>query len=219
MVTAIIWAVLLAIMVLIFFTRLNIVVEYNKDGREDNFVLSFFVYGGIIKYKYEIPKMGIRGKGLLFKSKLEKGKTDKEEKKRFIRFSGIIDKIEEIKRLYRKNEEIISDVKKYLKCKIKIQKLNLSIFAGTGNAMYSGILSGLLWTGAGILYSFLKGIADMEDCKIEIKPDFVGKKLKIDLYCIFKVRIVHIIVIGIMILKEFIRLKTSFFNIKRSIKG
>lgn len=219
MIAAIVVAVLLVIMALILIAKLNIVVEYNKDGHDDNFVLSFFIYGGLVKYKYEIPKMGVKGRGLLYKKIVKKNKTKKDDKKKYMGFSELIEKIEEFKQFRVKYNEILSDVQKYLKCKIRIQKLNLSVFAGTGNAMYTGILSGLLWTGTGILISFLRGLADIKENKIEIKPDFVGKKLKIDLYCIFKVRIVHIIVIGIMILKNMISLKFSFFNTKRSING
>lgn len=221
MVFYIIIVLILTLVVLLLFTKINIVIEFNKDGNNDHLVLSFFAYKGLIRHKYEIPKIGTKKKGIFFRGVKEKGKNEKdsEKKKGFIKYSSIIEKVKKVKSFYEKYDDILKKALEYLKPRFKINKLDLHTVIGTGNASQTAILTGMAWTVVGILLSALHNFIGIKENHIEIKPDFAVKKLKIDLYCIFKVKIAHIIVVGFIILTYLIRSKIGSVNVKRSITG
>ncbi len=134
-----------------------------------------------------------------------------------IDYKKIIENIEKSKGQYEKNQEIIKKILNYLKCRISIERLELKTVIGTGNASYTAILTGIAWSAVGILVSILHNFTTVKDKRVEIKPDFAGKKFNLELYCILKVKIVYIIVIGLMILKHLIKTKVGFINVKKSI--
>jgi len=105
----------------------------------------------------------------------------------------------------------------YIKCRIYVERLEFKAVIGTGDASSAAILAGVAWSLAGILFSILHSFTNVKNKKVEIRPDFTGKKFNVELYCIFKVKIVYIIVIGLMILKHLIKAKVGFTNVKRSI--
>jgi|LSQX01.3.fsa_nt_gb hypothetical protein len=237
--------IIIVLMAIILLTNLNILVEYKKDLKDDVFVLSVFAYKGLIKYKYKIPAIDAKSKGISYKSvkKTRKNENGKGKKKHrgYVRYTSIIDSIEKYKVQYKMHKELISKIFQYLKCKMIINKLEFDLAIGTGNAMYTAIITGIAWSAAGIItsliYSFFrienKKLRDIEsqsflpdflsgngpNKNINIVPDFMGKKFKIDLYCIFKIRTVHIIIIGLMVLKSMITKKLGFIRIKKSIAG
>jgi hypothetical protein len=183
--------------VLIFLLKINIVIEYSKGGKNNHFEISFFVFKK--RFRYEIKDKN---------EKIDRVDTY---------YQKIMQNIENSKSFYGKNQEIIKKIMNYLKCRICIEKLEFSAVIGTGNASYTAILTGIAWSVAGILVSILHSFTNVKDKRVEIKPDFTGKKFNLELYCIFKVRIVYIIVIGLMILKHLIKAKAGFLNIRRSI--
>lgn len=222
MVFYILFALLFIILIMVIvLTKLNIAVEYNKSGKNDHLIVSIFAYGGLIKYKYEIPGAGLKKKGIFFRSIKEKGKKEKDSKKskEYIKYTGIIEKIEKVRNTYDEYEELARKVLKYLKCRVSMNKLDFHVLIGTGNASQTAILTGLVWTVTGIMFTAIYNFVNIKEKHIDIKSDFVGKKFKIDLYCIFKVKVAHIIVVGFMILTHLIRTKLSFINFKRSVTG
>lgn len=74
MLFAIITVILVLVFLIICFIKVNVVIEYNRQGVNDNFVVSFFVLKGLIKYKFEIPKVGAGKKGIWFRKVKEKEK-------------------------------------------------------------------------------------------------------------------------------------------------
>lgn len=189
----------LTLIVLMLLLKINIVIEYNKGRQNDGFVLSFFAFKRPIGFTYKMNELNTKKDGLFTQSK------------------KIIQNIEKSKEFYERNKQIIKKVLKYLKCRICVERLDLKAVIGTGNASHTAILIGIAWSGVGVLVSMLHNFTDVKDKKIEIKPDFVGKKFNLELYCIFKVKVVYIIVIGLMVLKHIIKAKVGFINLKRSV--
>jgi len=189
--------IVIILIVLILFLKINIVVEYKIGGQNNRFEISFFVFKKRIKLK--IPKQKNKKNGI------------------FEDYKKIIQNIEKSKNHYEKNKEIIRKILRYIKCRIPIEKLELVAVIGTGNASYTAILAGIAWSAAGILASILHSFTDVKEKRVEIRPDFTGKKFSLELFCIFKVKIVYIIVIGLMILKHLIKSKIGFINVKRNV--
>lgn len=210
--------IILLIFTILLSVKANILIEYLRDGVEDHFVLSFFTFGGLIKYKYEIPLIDLQKTGIKLKKYKEKGQKEKTvgEDKRFFGFYDIYEKYDYFKSFYKQNRVLICKIKEYLRRKVTLNEYYLEITFGTGNASHTGVLGGFIWAVVGIVTSYLANNFKIIKKSVAIKPDFVEKKLSIDVYCIFSVKIVHIIVVVIRIMLDS-RLKKKI--IKKAIGG
>ncbi len=97
--------------------------------------------------------------------------------------------------------EYISD-----KC-IIFENLSLAIDFGTGDAAHTGVLTGAL---NGVVYTALSAIHHNTTVKkwdVKITPDFEREKFDIQYLCIVRVRIMHIISIGIKALGLYRKIK------------
>ena len=90
-----------------------------------------------------------------------------------------------------------------------IERLDWSSSIGLNDAMYTAIGSGGLWAVKGTLVGFLSSKIRLQDVNLQVEPDFNGKKVVSRLYCILKMRIVHIILITFYFLVLIVR---GYFN-------
>lgn len=192
---------ILMTLILLLFLKFNIVIEYNRKKNKDYFVVYFLAFKGFILYKYKTSQK---------ENSKNKASTD---------YSGIIDRIEKAKSSFDKGRGVVKRVLEYLKCRAIIKKLDLQIEFGTGNASHTGILTGIAWTALGIMLTYIDSYIEIHEKHINIKPSFVEKKFNVDLYCIFRLRIVHIIIIVLMIRRYLTKPKAVSNNIKGSIAG
>lgn len=189
--------IILILIIMVFFVKIKIVIEYRKGGQNDHFEVAFFVLKKRFGYK--------------------KNRSTEEKDGILTDYKKLIKNIEKSRNFYQKNKEIIMKILNYIKCRIYVERLEFKAVIGTGDASSAAILAGVAWSLAGILFSILPSFTNVKNKKVEIRPDFTGKKFNVELYCIFKVKIVYIIVIGLMILKHLIKAKVGFTNVKRSI--
>lgn len=221
----VLFVIIASIVVLIFLItcllRLNVVIEYSRQGVNDHFVVSIFILKGLIKYKFEIPKIDTGKKGVKYSSVKETGKNekDKSKKKEKMGYSDILQKIEKFRNFKCKYDVLIGKALKYLRCKLIIKKLDISITIGTDNAHHTAVLIGLCWSVVGLLTSYIHNKLNLVEKTVNIKPDYMGKKLKVDLFCILSVRIGHIIIVGLISLIHIIKRKFGFVGVKRSVAG
>ncbi|NLI59779.1 MAG: DUF2953 domain-containing protein [Clostridium sp.] len=201
--------ILTALAIIILLSKINFVIEYKKRTKDDVFVLSFFLYKGLLKYKYEIPRIDTKRKGIFYSFAK---KTDGKKERKNIKYTGILERIERGRDFYLKHRCLIKKINKFLRCKITLKNLSFDMNFGTGNACQTSVLTGLLWTFWGIIISFLYRYIKVEKKHIAIKPNYSEKNINIDFYCIFNVRIVYIIVIGFMILTHFAKNRLTLFK-------
>lgn len=207
------------ILILFIFTalciiRINILIEYLRDGIDDHIIISFYILSGKLKLKYEIPFIDIEKRGIKFRKYKEMGKKEadiKKDKGRF-NFSDIFEKIKFFKRYYEENKGLICNICNYLKRRLVLKELNIDIEFGTGSAFYTGLFSGVVWTIIGIFTSYMANSFKTYKKCANVKPDFVNEKFKVDLYCIFTVKTVHIIVVGVKIILYILSKKISIKN-------
>lgn len=211
---------ILFIIILLFLVtlRINILIEYLRNGNDDHFIISLFILNEMLKLKYEIPFIEIEKNGIKFVKFKKKNKKEKDIKKEEekINFNKIYENYLLFKSYYMKNKDLINKIKKYLKKSLVLKELDISIEFGTGNACYTGVLSGNIWAALGIITSFISTNIKVLKQRVIVKPDFANEKLKIDLYCIFVVKFVHIIVVGVIVIKEILYKKVS---LKKALGG
>lgn len=195
----------------LFLIKIKVAFEYVRNKEDDDIVLSFYTMKGIFKYKYEIPLVDMGQKNIKFKIVREMGKGDGVvgERKERLKPTEIIDKITSIRKYYIDNKVLICDIKDYLHDRLLLVEFNLNIMEGTGNACYTGILCGFMWSFAGILTSYLtKSFKVMRKC-VSISPCFNSRVFTVNFLCIFHVRLVHIIVVLMKIYSKKHKIKTK----------
>lgn len=199
-----------AVIIFLLIARINILLEYNREGLNDNLVLSVFALKGLLKYKFEIPLIDLEKSGIKFQKLTQKGKVEKKAQgeKGFAKFQKIFDQIKDIKNFYNANRSKICDIKEYLKERLVCREFRLEIELGTDDACYTGILSGIAWSAAGVIVSFIENNYSLLKKSVRVKPKFNENYFSIDLYCIFNIKIVNIIVVGIKILPGILKGKS-----------
>lgn len=221
MLIAIIMVSVVFILLALCLIRINIALEYNREGVNDHIVLSLFILKGLVKYKYEIPKVNAGEKGFIFKKVKEKGKKEKDKSKHKgkLSYGYVLKKIKYYWDLKNRYHVLLGKIFGYLKCRLQIKNLDLRVTIGTDNAHHTAVLIGLCWSVAGLIISFIHNNLNLVEKNINIKPDYMGKKFKVDLFCILNVRIGHIIIIGLIYLLHIIRNKLGFVVVSRSVSG
>lgn len=190
-----IFAVVFLVFLIITLTRINMVIEYvGKGGGSNNIILSLYYLNGLLKFKYEVSLADFYNFGLKLIKKGKKGVKEKKNKKR-----GRLAPRE----LRNELRGIIGKIKKYgiawgfRKHRLLVEELKLDVYIGTGEAYHTGIYSGIAWAVAGILVSLLENNFRVNKKHVDIHPHFEEKKFEIDFFCIFSLKIAHIIVMAL----------------------
>jgi hypothetical protein len=218
MLYSVIFFILAVFTAVLFLVNIKVVLEYKRNDEDDNITIFLYTLKGMFKYKYEVPLVDFGQTGIKFRLVKEKGKKDKKisEKKGRLKIAEILDKYILVKVNYEANKDLICDIKKYLKTRLFLNKFRLNICEGTGNACYTGIICGILWSLTGMLTSGMSNLFKTYEKCVSIRPDFNLKVFNVDLCCIFHIKLVHIIVVLIKIFSN--RFKEKY-KIKKEIGG
>lgn len=192
----VVFLVLSGIGAVLFFLEIKCVIEYMRNDIDDNIVISFFTMKGIFKYKYEIPLVELGQTGVKFKLVKESGKKDKivASKHERLKVTEIHDKYITVRDYYLANRKLICELRDYIKTRIVLAEFNMKITEGTENACHTGIICGFLWSAAGLLSTLLANTFKTFKKCINIKPNYNKKEFTVDIFCIFHIKLVHIIV-------------------------
>lgn len=83
---------------------------------------------------------------------------------------------------------------------VVIQRLEWKSVVGMGDAMGTALLNGSLWAFKGWVVSWISRQAQLQNLDLNVKPDFSEKSFESRVYCIFEIRLVHIIFIIVYLL-------------------
>ena len=214
----VIFLVLSGISAVLFFIEIKCVIEYIRNDDNDHIVISFYTMKGIFKYKYEIPLVDLGQTGVKFKLVREVGKKERtiSTRKEKLKVTEIYDKYTTIRDYFKENEKLICDLRDYIKTRIVLSQFNLEITEGTENASHTGIICGFLWAASGLLSTALTNTFKTFKKYVTIKPNYNKKEFTVDIFCIFHVKLVHIIVMVIKIFFNDVREKKK---LKRETGG
>ncbi|HOJ10714.1 MAG TPA: DUF2953 domain-containing protein [Clostridiales bacterium] len=191
---------------LILFIKVNTKFECVKKSENSDLVIYFFIFNGIIKKKHVIPITDIYTIGnkvyelLLSRYGILKD-TDKEytNLEELLKEYNYLDKAAKLLRLF------LTSIQKYLiGGKVPEIKLKINIIYGTDDALWTGVLGGVIWAFAGNIDSLFSNKFKLTEREISIKPDFTKIVLDIEVLCILSIRVVHIIIAGFLFIFELV---------------
>jgi hypothetical protein len=193
----VIFFILLFIYTALFWIDIKAALDYIRNERDEWVVISFYTRDGFFRYRYEIPLL--KNDGDKVKFKLVKGQSREmragTDKKGKVTPIDIYKKYISVRSYVKDHGSVFKDIRRYLNKQDVHVELNIKIRQGTGDAAQTGLLCGLLWAAAGILTTQLSRYFKAFKKEIKIIP-FVNKSIfEVDAYCIFHIKLVHIIVV------------------------
>ena len=205
--------ILFFIYIALFVIEIKAVLDYIRNEQDEWVVLSFYTRNGFFRYRYEIPLFKTDGDKVRFK--LVKGQSREmrigTEKKEKLMPLDIYRKYISVRAYLKDHKSLFEDIRRYLNKKDVHVELNIKLKQGTGDAAQTGMLCGLLWAAAGIFTTWLSRYLKAFKKEIKITPSFDKSIFEVDAYCIFHVKLVHIIVVLIKIYytKYLIKIKSK----------
>jgi hypothetical protein len=186
---------LLVIFILIFFISVIIILFINLtlgfdfafNEHEQKLLLTFYFTHNLKKVNQVLPQ----NKEL--KEKKIKSKKSRKNKQAF--------KIND----YQLLRKIIYVLRETLNRSLKIKDFNLDVKIGTGDPAGTALIYGALWSIAGVLSTYFFSRYKPKNKKINIAADFNKETFNVEFNCIFNIRIVNIIQVGIIFLKWYIK--------------
>lgn len=101
--------------------------------------------------------------------------------------------VSSLKEKYKKYKKLIDIFLDSMDKRIRIEKLELDLKYGTGDAATTGMLYGVVWAMISGVYKHLTKFFDLEFPRVNISPDFQNSFFDFKFCGILKVRLVHII--------------------------
>ncbi len=105
------------------------------------------------------------------------------------------------------DERDLRKLLKHISHYLILQRLDWKSCCSTGDAMYTGLLTGAIWSIKGIAVGLLNNWIKMKQLNLKVEPDFnfINPRLKSEITGIFKIRLVHIIAIAYLMLVWIVR--------------
>ena len=196
---------IVTILILLFYSKIYIVFNYQRDGSKDYIAVDVYIFKGLLSYSMQVPmiEMGDINNALWLKSKIKTGHSQDEthikREQRFIK-KNVKFYIMHPSRL----RHLVRDVRHYtgLYCEFMDQfihffhceQLHWKTICGSEDAELTAIGTGMLWTIKGLMVSRLKKhVIVTKKPMIHVKPVFGHNSFKVDFQCIFSVRFGNII--------------------------
>lgn len=208
---------LLLLFLFFIFSKLTIIVNYQHHNDDDDLRIVFSIWFGLIKYKINVPliKIDENSPSIVVKSHSHMGaKTTEnpEHNVKQITKKDVMTKFRNAKVLLEKVIHLHVIVRKFLR-KVSIKKLEWHTFIGLGDAAYTGMAAGGLWTIKGGIIGLLSHYLNLQAMpQLSITPHFQAAVIQTRLTCIFRFRIGHAILAGLKLIKFWKGGKPNFEN-------
>jgi hypothetical protein len=197
----VIFFILLVIYTVLYWVDIKATLDYIRNEQDEWIVIYFYTRDGFLHYRYEIPLVSTENDRIKFK--LVKGQSREMRtgtaKKGRLMPMDIYRKYISVRTYLTDHKSLFEDIRCYLNKKDVHVELSIKLKQGTGDAALTGLACGLLWTAAGIVMTQLSRFIKAFKKKITITPCFDKSIFEVDAYCIFHVKLVHIIVVLIKI--------------------
>lgn len=177
----------LVLVITILFINLKLGFEYVYNEHEQKLLLTVYFFNNLKKVVQVLPQ----NKEL--KEKKIKTKKSRKSKQAF--------KVND----YQLLRKVIYVLRVTFRRTLKIKDFNLYVKIGTDDPADTALIYGALWSIAGALSTYFFSRYKPKNKKISIVADFNKETFNVVFNCIFNIRIVNIIRVGIIFLKWYIK--------------
>ncbi|HET7656731.1 MAG TPA: DUF2953 domain-containing protein [Bacillales bacterium] len=200
--TWLVWTgIVLILLGLIIFSRVHIGIHYHHHEDDDLLTISFKMWG-IRIYTYKVPVIAIdeESASLVLKQEEEKPASQKKNKVKLTK-ADIIKRIKLIQNLLAHIAGFNRIMKRFL-AHIIVSQFQWSTKVGLGNAAWTGVATGTIWSIKGNIVSVLSHFMRMKaDPVVKVVPLWQGSHSETDLSCMLSFRIGQAMRAGIQIVK------------------
>lgn len=202
-------SIVILFLVIIFFSKLRIVILWKRNGQDDQGEVRLSIWGGLIHYKIEIPNVQYKGweQGVQVKQQKQSQMStfNTQDQKLDLITKKDIRKMKENYQYLLVNISYFHQILRSFFCHITNEELVWKTRVGTGDAAESGILTGIIWGVKTTSIAFISGYINWEQPpKLEVIPDFHQAVMETFFRSIFHFRIGYAI---ILILRIFYRIR------------
>ena len=190
---------------LILFTKLTIVLNYYHHNDNDDLLVEFKIWFGLIKYKLKVPAIKIDddSPSIVVKSQSQMGgeaeHSDLDVNQ--ITQEDFLSKLQNSKEIIKKVFNMHVIVKKFLQ-KVTITKFEWHSLMGLGDASHTGMMTGALWAVKGSILGLVSHYVRLKvKPNLSVTPHFQAAVLQTRFLCIFQFRIGHAILAGLKLIK------------------
>lgn len=200
--------VLLAVVILlvaILFLKLNVMISYFHGNDNDELTITVMALFGLIKYKIKIPvvKVAEDSPSLEVKTKMESGQDEKEIKNESTKYDAedMLQSFQDTEKLLKHVVGLFKIVRRFLR-KVAITEIEWNSIVGVGDAAYTGMLTGAIWSIKGSLIGFISSLMKIKtQPKMMITPSFNQAISQTSFRCMIQFRIGHAIFASFKLIK------------------
>ncbi len=197
LILSVIIVLIITLIAIVLLVPLTIEVEYKKNVTEN-------------KVTAKVKYMGITI-DLLKRQPNQKHKADKPQKEaKKLSFSEVKQAIEKGSDIFSEIREDIVHILEYLSRRaVRVNLIKLHIVFGFDDAMYTGMMTGLLNGVAYNVLGLLHHHLTIQKWDVVIQPDFYTARFDIETQGILKIKNVHIMYIGVKMLKLYFKARKN----------
>jgi hypothetical protein len=193
----------LAIIILI--TKVKILLDYYHGNDNDHLKVTVRAWGGLIKYKVEIPviKVDDNSPTIVAEEKVKTGPNEniKKEKSVQVDKTDMLNSFNDFKQLLTHIAGLHKIIRDFLK-KVMLRKIEWHTMVGVGDAAATAVITGAFWAVKGGVIGVLSHYMKLKDMPVmTITPSFQHAVSITSFKCMIQFRVGHAILAGIKLVK------------------
>jgi hypothetical protein len=197
--------ILFILIIAILLTRLTVIIDYYHGNDNDHLKLEFKIWFGIVRFKKEIPviKIDENSPSIVMENKTKVGKSDKTTNEDQTQFDkkDIFDSFKDTKELLQHVVGTHSIIRKFL-AKVSMKRVEWHTVIGLGDAAYTGVASGAIWTLKGSIIGIISGYMKLKEMpRMTVTPYFQYKVTQTRFRCMIQFRIGQAMLAGLKMIK------------------
>jgi hypothetical protein len=197
--------ILLILLLVIIFTKLTVIINYYHHNDNDDLKLELKIWFGIIKYKINVPliKIDDNSPSVVVKGNTHIGNSSEEsdEMEQQITPNKVKKRLKDLNEILKHVNDMFVIIKKLLQ-KMTIKQFEWHSLLGVGDAAFTGMATGALWTIKSSVISILSHFLKLKEMPVlSVTPQFQFAVIQTRLTCIIQFRIGYAILAGLKLIK------------------
>lgn len=196
---------LTVLILIILITKVKIFLDYFHGNDNDHLKITIKAWGGLIKYKVEIPviKVDDNTPTIVAEQKISTGPDEnmKQDKTTQVGKTDLLNSLNDFKQLLTHVAGLHKIIRNFLS-KITLRKIEWHTMVGVGDAAATGVITGAFWAVKGGVIGLLSHYMKLKDMPVmSITPSFQHAVSITSFKCMIQVRVGHAILAGIKLVK------------------